>query len=80
MSHSSEPKHIDPLLDQIAEPVEIFLGDGAYDRTGVYTALDERHPDAKMIVPPRADAVLSAAADTDPSQRDCHIQAIAGKG
>src|SRR3954451_11438848 len=27
-----------------------------------------------------ADAVLSATADTDPTQRDCHIQAIAGKG
>jgi hypothetical protein len=30
----------------------------------VYTALDERHPDAVVIVPPRADAVLSAMADT----------------
>ena len=46
----------------------------------MYTALDERHPDAKVIVPPRADAVLSATADTDPTQRDRHIQAIAGKG
>ncbi len=53
---------------------------GSYDRTGVYTALDERHPDAKVIVPPRADAVLSATADTEPTQRDCHIQAIAGAG
>src|SRR6188768_723711 len=33
-----------------------------------------------VIVPPRADAVLSATADTDPTQRDRHIQAIAGKG
>ena len=30
-----------------------------------------------VVVPPRADAVLSAAADTNPSQRDCHIPAIA---
>ena len=56
------------------------MGDGGYDRTGVYTALDERHPDAKVVVPPRADAVLSATADTEPTQRDRHIQAIAGKG
>jgi hypothetical protein len=75
-----DASQVEPLLDQIAEPVELFLGDGGYDRTGVYTALEERHPDAKVIVPPRADAVLSATADTDPSQRDCHIQAIAGKG
>ena len=73
-----DASQVEPLLDQIAEPVEIFMGDGGYDRTGVYTALDERHPDAKVVVPPRADAVLSATAD-DP-QRDRHIQAIADKG
>src|SRR3982751_6600054 len=33
-----------------------------------------------VIVPPRADAVLSATADTEPTQRDRHIQAIADKG
>ena len=31
-----------------------------------------------VVVPPRADAVLSATADTEPTQRDCHIQAITG--
>jgi hypothetical protein len=53
---------------------------GSYDRTGVYTALDKRHSDAKVIIPPRADAVLSENAKTDPTQRDCHIQAIAETG
>ena len=53
---------------------------GSYDRTGVYTTLDERYPDAVIVVPPRADAVLSATADTEPTQRDRHIQAIAGTG
>src|SRR4051812_49798939 len=75
-----DASQVEPLLDQIGEPVELFLGDGGYDRTNVYTALDERHPDAKVIVPPRADAVLSATADTEPTQRDGHIQAIAEKG
>jgi hypothetical protein len=75
-----DASQVEPLLDQIAEPVELFLGDGGYDRTNVYTALDEHHPDAKVIVPPRADAVLSATAETEPTQRDCHIQAIAEKG
>src|SRR5688572_12311262 len=69
-----------PPLDQIAEPVEVFLGDGGYDRTGVYTTLDERHPAAVIVVPPRADALLSATVDIEPTQRDDHIQAIAGKG
>src|ERR687897_2734309 len=75
-----DASQVGPLLDQIADPEEIFLGDGGYDRTGVYTALDERHPDATVVVPPRADAVLSATAETEPTQRDCHIQRIAGKG
>jgi hypothetical protein len=75
-----DASQVDLLLDQIAEPVDLFLGDGGYDRTGVYTTLDEHHPDAKVIVPPRADAVLSTTADTDPTQRDGHIQAIAEKG
>jgi hypothetical protein len=75
-----DASQVDPLLDQIAEPVEVFLGDGGYDRTGVYTALNKRHPDAKVIVPPRADAVFSASAETEPTQRDRHIQVIAGKG
>src|SRR5687767_7173637 len=55
-----DASQVEPLLDQIADPVELFMGDGGYDRTGVYTALDERYPDAKVIVPPRSDAVLSA--------------------
>src|SRR3954469_7178152 len=75
-----DASQVEPLLDQIAEPVEVFMGDGGYDRTGVYTALDERHPDAKVIIPPRADAVLSENAKTGPTQRDRHIQAIAETG
>jgi IS5 family transposase len=75
-----DASQVGPLLDQLTDPVELFLGDGGYDRTGVYAALDERHPDAMIVVPPRVDAVLSATADTEPTQRDGHIQAIAGKG
>jgi hypothetical protein len=73
-----DASQVGALLDQIAEPVELFLGDGGYDRTGVYTALDERHAAAVIVVPPRADAVLRATAETEPTQRNGHIQAIAG--
>jgi hypothetical protein len=75
-----DASQVEPLLDQLTDPVELFLGDGGYDRTGVYTALDERHPAAVIVVPPRSDVVLSVTADTEPTQRDCHIQAIASKG
>src|SRR3954453_19540138 len=60
-----DASQVEPLLDQITDPVELFMGDGGYDRTGVYTALDERLPAATVVVPPRADAVLSATADTE---------------
>src|SRR5690242_8538365 len=32
------------LLDQLADPVAAFLGDGAYDRNSIYAALQARHP------------------------------------
>ena len=39
-----------------------------------------RHPDAAVVVPPRATAVPSATADLAPTQRDGHLRTIAEKG
>ncbi|WP_391349730.1 transposase [Azospirillum sp. A23] len=69
-----------PLLDQVAEPVASITGDGAYDRTGVYAAVHERHPEAAVVAPPRRDALLSDTAETAPTQRHRHIQMIAETG
>jgi len=41
------------LLDQVTGPVAALTGDGACDRTGVYAAVQERHPEAAVAVPPR---------------------------
>ncbi|MGY0790297.1 IS5 family transposase [Azospirillum argentinense] len=71
---------VGPLLDQIAGPVAALTGDGAYDCNGVYAAVRERHAEAAVVVPPRADAVLSDTAATAPTQRDHHIHAIAETG
>lgn len=68
------------LLDQVTAPVAALTGDGAYDRRGVYASLHQRHPEAAVVVPPRADAVLSDTAATAPTQRDRHIQVIAETG
>jgi hypothetical protein len=68
------------LLEQVARPVASFTGDGAYDRDDVYSAVTERHPNAAVVVPPRSAAVLSAAAETTPTQRDRHLQLIAERG
>ena len=69
-----------PLLDQVAGRVASFTGDGAYDRDDVYGAVTERHPDATVVVPPRAAAVPSETAGTAPTQRDQHLQLITKHG
>jgi len=69
-----------PLLDQVAGPVASFTGDGAYDQDRVYDSVAERHPDAAVVVPPRSTAVPSDTAESEPTQRDCHLQCIAEHG
>src|SRR6185436_12162761 len=69
-----------PLLDHVAGPVASFTGDGAYDQDGVYASVAERHPEATIIVPPRATAVTSRTAEREPTQRDRHLQLIAERG
>ena len=71
---------VGPLLDQVTDPVASFTGDGAYDRTAVYTAMDERHPEAAVIAPPRVGAVASDTAESAPTRRDRHIRTIAETG
>ena len=66
------------LLDQVDGSVGVFMGDGADDSADVYAAVEERHPDALVIVPPRAGAVASS--QTSPTQRDGHIRNIAARG
>src|SRR4051795_2159978 len=71
---------VGPLLDQVAAPLASFTGDGAYDQEGVYASVGERHPEAAVIVPPRATAVPSRTAASEPTQRDRHLQLIAERG
>ncbi len=71
---------VSPLLDLVGDPVASFTGDGAYDQEGVYASVAERHPEAAIIVPPRANAVPSNTAATAPTQRDGHLHHIAEHG
>lgn len=68
-----------PLLDQVEGPLISFTGDGAYDQE-VYRTVTDSDPDAVVVVPPRATAVPSETAETEPTQRDRHLQCIAEKG
>ncbi|MFC7738458.1 IS5 family transposase [Roseomonas sp. GCM10028921] len=77
---TDEGSRVGPLLDQVSGPVASFTGDGAYDRDDVYAGVAARHPAAHVIVPPRSNAVRSDMAETAPTQRDRHLQAIAECG
>jgi hypothetical protein len=61
------------LLDQVATRVASVIADGAYDGETVYDAVTHRHPEADIIIPPRATAILSTSGAT---QRDQHIATI----
>src|SRR5207248_2067970 len=71
---------VGPLLDQIDDPIASLTGDGAYDQDGVYGEVAARHPDAAVIVPPRSSGVPSETAESAPTPRDRHLQAIAKHG
>jgi hypothetical protein len=69
-----------PLLAQVDAPLAALVADGAYDQNGVYTPVAGHSPEAAVVVPPRATAVPSPSAETDPTQRDRHLQIIAERG
>jgi Transposase DDE domain len=79
-SEVDDASRVGPLLDQVDGPIASLTGDGAYDRADVYGAVAERHPEAAVVVPPRRDAVPSAAAETEPTRRDGHLRCIAERG
>ncbi len=71
---------VGPLLDQVTGEVASFMADGAYDQSSTYDDVAQRHPDAAVVVPPRATAVPSETAESAPTQRDRHLQCIGEHG
>jgi hypothetical protein len=77
---ADDGSQVGPPLDQVADLVASFTGDGAYDRDDAYGAVAERHTEAAVVVPPRASAVPSGTAETAPTRRDRHLRLIAEHG
>jgi Transposase DDE domain len=75
-----DASQVGPLLDQVEGSIASFTADGAYDQGSVYADVAERHPEAAVVVPPRATAVPSDTATANPTQRDRHLQLITEKG
>jgi hypothetical protein len=77
---ADDGSQVGPLLERIDGAVASVTGDGAYDRDDVYAEVAACHPEAAVVVPPRANAVPSQAAETAPTQRDAHLRCIAERG
>jgi hypothetical protein len=65
------------LLDQIEDPVSAVTADGVHDGEPIYDEVLQRHSGARVIIPPRATAVLSEAGTT---QRGDHLRSIKTHG
>ncbi len=77
---ADDGSQVGSLLDGVDGSVASFTGDGAYDRDDVYAEVAARHPDAPIIVPPRANAVPSGTVETAPTRRNAHLRCIAERG
>ncbi len=74
--HDQDPSQVPALLAQVDRELERFIGDGMYDQAPVYAAVEGHSPGARVIIPPRKDAVLSRTVASSPSQRDRHLLEI----
>jgi hypothetical protein len=79
-SYAQDPSQVPALLSQVDCVIDRFVGDGIFDQAPVYTAVEHHSPGARVIIPPRKDAVLSPTATTVPTQRDQHLLAIENAG
>jgi transposase len=75
-----DPSQVAPLLDQIEATIVSVTADGAYDGMPTYDVVAGHGEDIQVIIPPHVTAVLSAEAESTPSQRDQHILSIAALG
>ncbi len=69
-----------PMARPDERPIGAAQADGAYDGEAVYRAIAEGAPDAEVIIPASATAVMSATADRAPTQHDRYIQVVAERG
>ena len=76
----SDESQVPVLLDQLEAPFETFMADGAYDGKPTYEAIEKVNPQARIIIPPPKNAVISENAKGAVLQRNQHIQMIQEHG
>ena len=81
-SEADDAAQAPALLRHCEGTLASVTADGAYDRDPVYQTAAARQPGSppEVIIPPRADAVLSTADPDGHSPRDRHVQLMAERG
>lgn len=76
-----DPTALPGLLDQVDDPVDTFIADGAYDGAPTHNLLVARFgAKVNIVIPPPKTAVSSPQAALNPSVRNRHIAQIKTKG
>lgn len=78
----SDSQMVEPLLEQIEQPIDQFAGDGSYDKRTVYDSLNQHAPNATILIPPRKNARIwqHGNAKTERLRRDENLRAIRKSG
>ncbi|TCQ99048.1 DDE family transposase [Neorhizobium sp. JUb45] len=72
---TGDASQLEPLLDQIDDEIGQFTADGAYDGDPGYDAVLRHSPGARVVIPPRSNAVERPNAQAS-CQRDDHIASM----
>jgi hypothetical protein len=71
---TGDTSQLGPLLDQIDDEIDQFTADGAYDGYPTYDAVLRHSAGARVVIPPRSNAVERP--NTASCQRDDHIASM----
>lgn len=72
---TSDASQVAQMLDRIDGTIGQFTADGAYDGKPVYNAILKHSAGAKIVIPPRTNAIERSDVEV-PDQRDEHIASI----
>jgi len=77
-----DAKMVDPLLEQIDQPIDRFAADGSYDKRKVYDSLNRRASQATVLIPPRKNAHIwqHGNTKTERLKRDENLRIIRKSG
>ena len=76
---TDDPSEVEPLLDQIDDPIARVTADGAYDGVPTYQTIAAHGDGIDVVIPPRSTAVASGKPGPL-SQRDRHLEMITEQG